>query len=182
MLQTQNPQSVSSYSLRVLKTLREIFRASLSHHWLKGCHQQLTVAKTLSKNTRVKRGFSKTATNSKLRLCQKLSGCSKNVQKAKTGPPPTHCHKLLHSSKASYQAQAHSYSLSQLRHSFLPKNLHSSIPTNSNTLHNQLRTSEWTKHMHYTASVVRTTKVYQHNFVPFLSERVSGYWPVKVKI
>ena len=55
-----NPQSGSSYSLRVLKSLHEIFRASFSHPRVKTLPKQLTcVAKTLSKNTRVKRVFSK---------------------------------------------------------------------------------------------------------------------------
>ena len=55
-----NPQSVSSYSLRVLKSLHEILRASFSHHWVKRLPKQFTcVAKTLSKSTRVKRVFSK---------------------------------------------------------------------------------------------------------------------------
>ena len=55
-----NPQSGSSYSLRVLKSLHEIFRASFSHPRVKTLPKQLTcVAKTLSKNTHVKRVFVK---------------------------------------------------------------------------------------------------------------------------
>ena len=55
-----NPQSVSSYSLRVLKSLHEIFRAPFLIIGLKIQPKQFTcAAKTLSKNTRVKRVFSK---------------------------------------------------------------------------------------------------------------------------
>ena len=59
MLQTQNPQSSSSYSLRALKSLHEIFRAPFLIIGLKTAKAVHLGGKTFSKKTRVKRGFSK---------------------------------------------------------------------------------------------------------------------------
>ena len=90
MLQ-KNPQSASSYSLRVLKSLHEIFRASFSHPRVKTLPKQLTcVAKTLSKNTRVKRVFLKHFLPPKTLSLQVTTVCElpKQVQ-AQLGPSPT---------------------------------------------------------------------------------------------
>ena len=55
-----NPQSGSSYSLRVLKSLHEIFRAPFLILGLKHCQSSSPAWRKLSaKNTRVKRAFSK---------------------------------------------------------------------------------------------------------------------------
>ena len=86
-----NPQSGSSYSLRVLKSLHEIFRASFSHPRVKTLPKQLTcVAKTLSKNTRVKRVFLKHFLPPKTLSLQVTTVCElpKQVQ-AQLGPSPT---------------------------------------------------------------------------------------------
>ena len=163
---------MSSYSLRVLKSLHEIFRASLFHHWVKRLPKQLTcVAKTLCKNTRVKRGFSKQFLPTKN---------SSALPKTVCALPKTFKQQNRSSSYSLQQTPTHFQSFLPSSRTLLPlyrlfgtasytKKLHSSVPANNNTLQNKLQTSEWAKRMHYT-SVVRTTKVHQHNWWSF-SER-----------
>ena len=62
-----NPQSVSSYSFKSTQVSSRDLQSSLSHHGVKTLPKQFTcVAKTLSKNTRVKRASKNTSYHQKL--------------------------------------------------------------------------------------------------------------------
>ena len=153
-----NPQSVSSYSLRVLKSLHKIFRAPFLIIGLKILPKQFTcVAKTLSKNTRVKRVFSKTLPTTKNSFLQVTTVCGlpKQVQ-AQLGPSPTQ-EKHAPTSFLPLLPLQHNY----LTVSKLPSatKLHYSVPTTNNS-RAHLKNKRVGKNMHFTTELQGQSKAF----------------------
>ena len=144
-----NPHSGSSYSLRVLKSLHEIFRASFSHPRVKTLPKQLTcVAKNSQQKHSRETCLLKTLSTTKNSFLQVTTVCGlpKQVQ-AQLGPFPT---QEKHSPTSFLP-------LLPLQHNYrtvlkLPSatKLHYNVPTNNKNSRTRQRQASGQKHARHT--------------------------------
>ena len=140
-----NPQSVSSYSLRVLTSLHEILRASLSHHWVKNTAKAVHLRGENSQQKHSRETcLLKTLPTTKNSFLQVTTVCGlpKQVQ-AQLGPSPTQ-EKHAPTSFLPLLPLQHNY----LMVSKLPSatKLHYSVPTNNKLSRTHQKQASGQKH------------------------------------